>query len=104
MLRHYRRAERVSPGAVKQFPPSLEALLEDRRLVGTHRHLRRIYPDPINPSQPWGLLRGPDGRIRGVFSTSELPPLRQEAIDLGVVRLERARSYHDWKFVPQVTP
>lgn len=95
---------RSSPGSVRQFPPTLEALLEDRRLVGTHRHLRKLYADPMDPARPWGLMRAPDGGVRGVFSTSQLPPLRTQTLDLGLLTLPAARSYEEWKFTPNLQP
>lgn len=93
-----------SPGALKQYPPNLEALLEDTRFVGTMRHLRRLYPDPIQPDRPWGVVKASDGSIRGVFSISEAPPLRTQALDLGVTVLPPARKYSEWQFVPTTQP
>ena len=93
---------RASPGSAKLYPPSLEALLEDTRFVGTYRHLRRLYGDPLRPGQPWSVVRGADGRVRGVASTSEDAPLRQEPLDLGVVVLPAARKYSEWQFVPRI--
>jgi type II secretory pathway pseudopilin PulG len=91
-----------SPGALKQFPPTLNALLEDRRYVGMKRHLRRLYADPLDPSQAWGLVRAPDGGIRGVYSLSIQAPLRQEALALDLLVLPKAATYAEWKFVPKV--
>jgi type II secretory pathway pseudopilin PulG len=96
-LRVYQEA---GPGSVKPYPETLEALLEDRRHLGTHRYLRKLYPDPIDPSRPWGLVRDSSNGIRGVYSTSLLPPLRREALDLGEVKLPAARSYQEWIFAP----
>lgn len=98
-IAHYRD---MSPGSAKTYPPNLEALLSDQsRFVGLQRHLRRLYADPMDPDKPWGLVRGDDGTIRGVYSTSDKPPFRREPIDLGVVQLPAARRYSDWRFVPQ---
>lgn len=96
-LRTYQEA---GPGSVKPYPETLEALLEDRRHLGTHRYLRKLYPDPIDPSRPWGLVRDSSNGIRGIYSTSLLPPLRREALDLGEVKLPAARSYQEWIFAP----
>ena len=87
-----------------RYPATLEELVLDTRFADTRRHLRRLYPDPIAPHRPWGLVRGADGRIRGVFSTSSEAPLRNEPIFLGVVQLPAATRYLDWKFVPKVRP
>ncbi|MDP2246706.1 MAG: type II secretion system protein, partial [Nitrosomonadales bacterium] len=35
-----------SPGMVKQFPPTLEALLKDERFPTPQRYLRQLYLDP----------------------------------------------------------
>jgi type II secretory pathway pseudopilin PulG len=93
--RHYRE----SPGTEKQFPREWEDLLEDRRFVGTKRHLRRIPRDPITGSSDWGIVTGPGGRMAGIYSKSEVQPLRQRAQDLGLVRLDPASRYSEWKFV-----
>lgn len=93
-----------SPGSVKRFPETLDALLEDPRHVGTYRHLRKLYPDPIDPSRPWGLVRDGSNGIRGVYSTSPLAPLRREALDLGPVQLPAARSYQEWIFTAATPP
>lgn len=98
------RYEKMSPGALKQYPPNLDALLLDTRFVGTLRHLRKAYSDPMNPGQPLGLVRGDDGTIRGVFSTSGVQPLRREPLDLGVLVLPSASRYSDWRFIPPRRP
>ena len=96
-IQSYRDA---SPGA-NQYPPSLDALLMDKRLVGTHRHLRKLYAEPMEPSLGWGLVRADDGSIRGVYSLSGRKPLRSEPLDLDLVKLPAANSYREWKFVPE---
>ncbi|HET7868498.1 MAG TPA: type II secretion system protein [Burkholderiaceae bacterium] len=92
--------QRNGPGSVQPYPETLEALLEDRRHLGTYRYLRQLYPDPIDPSRPWGLVRDSSNGIRGVYSTSALAPLRREALDLGDVTLPAAKSYQEWIFAP----
>ena len=97
-LESYRNA---APGTLKQYPLRLEDLLEDRRFVGVRRHLRKLYADPMNAGQPWGLIRDTEGRVQGVYSRSEEPPLARRPIDLGVTLLEPAQRYSDWKFAPK---
>jgi prepilin-type N-terminal cleavage/methylation domain-containing protein len=98
-IQSYRAA---SPGSAKATPQNLQALLADGRFVGTVRHLRKLYPDPLAVDQAWGLLRNPDGTLRGVYSTSELPPFRTEALQLpGLQPLAAARRYADWQFIPK---
>ena len=88
-----------APGALKRYPLQLENLLIDARFVGTVRHLRELYPDPVNPGQPWGLLLDRDNGIVGVYSRSEEAPLIEGPIDLGPVALPPAKRYSDWKFI-----
>lgn len=94
----------ASPGSQKQWPRELGDLLLDSRYAGTVRHLRRLYPDPIDPAQPWGLVRSVDGGIVGVHSLNSARPLRREAITLGNVVLPRADRYDQWQFVAREEP
>lgn len=43
----------------KQFPETLEELLEDKRAAATKRHLRKIYMDPITNTAEWGIIEEP---------------------------------------------
>jgi len=89
-----------SPGSLKQYPQTLDSLLVDTRFVGTRRHLRRLYTDPLRPGMPLALVLGSDGTIRGVRSTSELEPFQQDSLRLeGLVEIPPARHYRDWAFV-----
>ncbi len=97
----YREA---SPGAVKQWPTSLEDLVLDTRFAGTKRHLRRLYVDPLQPEAPWGLIAAPGGGVMGVFSTSDERPLQQRNVRLGRISLPQAERYDQWKFVVPAQP
>ena len=92
----------ASPGSLKQYPPALASLLADTRFVGTRRHLRTLYPDPLEPTREWGLVTGPDGSVRGVYSQSADVPLHNAALDLDVTSLPAAQHYAEWKFAPKV--
>lgn len=100
-LERYRAA---SPGGLKRYPSSLDELLLDRRFVGTVRHLRRLYDDPMQPGQPWMAVRNADGEIVGVHSTSTKAPVATAARDLRGEPLPPARSYAQWVFTPRHTP
>lgn len=90
---------RRSPGSLKHYPQSLDELLRDPRYIGTVRHLRELYPDPLDPARPWGLVRDERGGIVGVFSRSaDAPLLRQPAV-AGIVSLPSSSRYDEWKFV-----
>lgn len=94
----------LTPGRIKQWPRSLEELLEDRRLVTIKRHLRETYPDPITRSHNWGLVTASDGGITGVYSRSEAKPLRTAAIEIGNLTIPPAGRYADWQFVYTPAP
>lgn len=89
----------MAPGSLKQYPARLEQLTLDTRFVGVARHLRELYPDPIDPSQPWGLVLDAEQRIVGVYSQSKQAPLAQGPIERPGLRLAPALRYSDWEFV-----
>jgi hypothetical protein len=90
-----------SPGAIKQYPQSLEELLLDKRHLTVQRHLRRVPMEPMTRSTEWGLVRAPDGRVMGVFSLSQTRPIRTAgAGSKGWLEgFSGAKSYSDWRFV-----
>jgi type II secretory pathway pseudopilin PulG len=71
------------------YPPTLEALLEDRRGPVIKRHLRQLWTDPITGSPAWGLIKDEQDGIHGVYSLSLREPLGAPS---GVDR------YIDWRF------
>ncbi|MFW0758052.1 type II secretion system protein [Pseudomonas sp. H11T01] len=89
-----------SPG-LAQYPEKLEELLEDHRFPFPKRHLRRLYPDPIGSTGEWGLLRGFDNRITGVYSQSQEQPLKQAGFPIEWVDFNGMNHYSDWQFVAQ---
>lgn len=88
----------ASPGADRQYPPSIEALLLDTRFVGTVRHLRKAYGDPVNGYAPWGLVLNDTGRIIGVRSLSQEAPIATAALRLDDRVLPPVSRYADWTF------
>lgn len=95
-LASYRDA---SPGSAKQYPQTLDALLLDTRFIGTRRHLRKLYPDPVTGVAEWGIVRDEEGRILGVHSLSHEAPLIDAEVVLDDRVLPSARKYSDWKFI-----
>lgn len=87
-----------TPGAVKQYPASLEALLQDHRFPVMRRHLRKLYRDPVTGDVEWGLILQ-QGRIVGVHSLSEQRPLKVASFPEGRDRFAAAGSYSGWGFV-----
>lgn len=43
----------------KQYPESLEDLLQDKRTPAIKRHLRKIYTDPVTNTTEWGIVEEP---------------------------------------------
>jgi type II secretory pathway pseudopilin PulG len=88
-----------SPGLAKQFPKSLDNLLQDKRFPFTMRHLRRIYYDPITGGTDWGLVRDAAGGITGVYSKSADEPVKKANFGSQYVQFENKEHYSDWQFV-----
>jgi type II secretory pathway pseudopilin PulG len=87
-----------TPGAVKQFPPNLEALLQDKRYPMPQRHLRRVYSDPMTGKADWGTVPAPGGGIMGVYSLSETPPVKSGGFARRDQTFGDAQRYSDWQF------
>lgn len=88
-----------SPGMPKQYPDSLEKLLEDKRFPGVTRHLRKIFLDPMTGKDEWGLIRKPGIGIVGVHSLSVQVPLKRANFIQRYAEFSDAKSYRDWKFI-----
>lgn len=86
-----------TPGGVKQYPASLEDLLQDKRFPTMRRHLRKLYRDPMTGSADWGLIRE-QGRITGVYSLSKTKPIKQEGFADNMAAFAGAGSYEKWRF------
>lgn len=87
-----------TPGGVKRYPPTLEDLLKDARQPSTQRYLRKLFADPFG-GREWGLVKGPDGGVAGVYSLSQEKPLKTGNFKLRDAGFEKAQTYADWKFV-----
>jgi type II secretory pathway pseudopilin PulG len=96
----------ASPGSTKEFPTSFADLEFDARYVGVKRHLRRLERDPLTAQFDWGFIRGADGGIAGVFSTSGKTPLAVPGAEIHGYLIPPGGRYPDWKFsfVPPKTP
>lgn len=88
-----------SPSKVKKYPGSFQDLLQDTRYVGTVRHIRRIYIDPITKNSTWGLIPAPDGGFMGVYSLSTKETLHKTPVMLTDGSFVAGLRYIDWKFV-----
>lgn len=80
-----------------QYPPSIAALLEDRRFPMPVRHLRRRYVDPITNSDEWGLVREAGG-IVAIYSLSADEPIKRDDFPPCCENFANAKHYSDWRF------
>lgn len=87
-----------TPGPVKALPLSLADLVDDKRYPKPLHHLRKLYPDPLNPQREWGLIKQ-GGAILGVYSQADGVPFKQANFDPPLDGLAAAKSYADWRFV-----
>lgn len=88
-----------SPGPMKKYPATLEALLEDKRFPMPQRHLRKPYADPITGKNAWGLVEAPGGGIMGVYSLSKAEPVRSANFKLEDMAFAGATQYAEWRFL-----
>ena len=87
-----------TPGPVKQFPRTLEALLRDNRFPVPQRYLRTLYIDPITRREGWGILEAPSGGIMGVYSLSGDKPFKTRQFRPIYKEFEDRKMYGDWIF------
>lgn len=86
-----------TPEAAKQYPPTLEDLLQDTRSPTPRRHLRKLYRDPFTHTTEWGLVRA-GGRIIGVHSLHDGKPVRTRFSERNKA-FEGLTRYSEWQFV-----
>lgn len=88
----------LSPGMVKQFPPTLASLLKDDRFPTPQRHLRKLYIDPVTQREGWGLLYAPSGGIMGIYSLSGERPFKTRNFPAPYQAFEKKNAYIEWIF------
>lgn len=87
-----------TPSNIKQYPNKLEDLLQDSRLPNLKRHLRQIYDDPMTNSSKWGLELQ-QAQIVGVYSLSDLKPIKKKGFPNLYEKFSDFSKYSDWKFI-----
>jgi type II secretory pathway pseudopilin PulG len=87
------------PGTATSYPHELKDLLYDERLVRPSRPLRKLYRDPMTPEGEWGLVHDGSGALIGVYSRSQVQPLKRSGFPKGLAAFDNAQHYSDWKFV-----
>lgn len=86
----------VQAGA-RQYPATLDELLQDPRTPGITRHLRQVFVDPMTGKAEWGLVRV-GGRIVGIHSLSERLPIKQAGFEDQDMAFAGKERYRDWVF------
>lgn len=82
----------------REYPAALEDLLRDRRFPGMKRHLRKIFVDPATGKAEWGLVRV-GGRIVGIHSLSDRPPIKRENFDQDDIAFQGKEKLSEWVFL-----
>lgn len=85
-------------GVVKEYPATLDDLLQDRRVPGIRRHLRKVFVDPMTASAEWGLVTV-GGRVAGVHSLATGTPIKQDNFMPEQMNLRGKQTYAEWLFV-----
>lgn len=89
----------ATPGVVKQYPPTLEALVYDNRFPTPKRHIRKLYIDPVTQREGWGIVVAPNGGVMGVNSLSGEKPFKQKNFRPIYQDFEDKDYYGEWYFV-----
>jgi len=83
--------------------------VKDPRFPNTVRHLRALYRDPITGGAAWGVILAPGGGIMGVYSNSELNPLKRTNFEFPnrvfeerSMQLKEKMTYKEWQFAMPV--
>jgi len=96
----YRQAiQRYYINGLRSYPQTIDDLLRDPRKPGVERYLRKRYFDPMTGNAEWGIVKGPDGGIMGVYSLSQDKPIKMAGFKPLDRAFEGAARYSDWKFV-----
>lgn len=88
----------ATPVGQPDAPREMAELLRDARQPGVRRHLRRIYPDPLTGKAEWGIVRFPDGRIKGMHSLSRTATIRRAGFATGLEGFEKTERHDEWVF------
>lgn len=88
-----------TPGLSKAYPREMSALLNDDRTPVARHHIRRLYGDPVSQDKAFLVIRGTQGEILGVQSTSQKEPLKKAGFSIAQDGFKGAEHYSDWKFI-----
>jgi hypothetical protein len=80
-----------------EYPTSLVDLLQDQRVPGIKRHLRKIFVDPMTGKAEWGLVKIGE-RVVGVHSLSDKLPIKQDGFEVEDLNLRGKQKVSEWVF------
>ncbi len=87
-------------GQANLYPKNFENLLKDPRSLAPRRYLRKISKDPLTGKADWiPIIEKKSGRIKGVKSRSENPPLKEDGFPDRYKYFKGKGSYSEWGFV-----
>ena len=86
----------------RRYPLRLEDLVRDDRNAGVKRYLRKIFVDPMTGQPEWGMVKVANGQILGVYSLSEVEPLKKAGFRAADAGLENKSKYSEWLFMATV--
>jgi type II secretory pathway pseudopilin PulG len=79
------------------YPHDFADLVRDPRVSFVRRFLRDAYPDPMTNGE-WQVIRGPNGELYGVNSSSPEAPLKKDGFSDQDANFAVRTNYQDWKF------
>lgn len=82
-----------------RYPKALKDLVLDKRFGMIKRYLRKEYSDPITGKNEWGVVRGEDGGISGVYSLSNETPMQKVGFNKSYSGFSNKNSYQEWVFL-----
>lgn len=92
-----------SPNGLSELPMTLDDMTLDRRYTELKRYLRRVYKDPLT-GENWIEVRDPEGRLKGVRSSSLNPVLLKKAVSLISGNQVSTHSDVIFEFKPEIQP
>jgi type II secretory pathway pseudopilin PulG len=88
-----------SPPGNRKFPMKFNDLLQDDRSPDkSKKYIRKLYQDPISGNLDWGEVRLPNGQLVGIYSKSDLTPLKMTGFSSKDRGFENKKIYSDWIF------
>lgn len=95
-LRSYADA---TPAGQPTQPPSLKELLKDPRFPVIHRHLRKLFVDPVTGKAEWGVVYVANQvGVLAVYSLSSAKPIKQGNFDVRFPNFDGKAHLSDWRF------